>query len=226
MKKKILGLFTLFMTVLLISGCSVRLNGIKKDTNNTAGGSAIKEATNLSKNIKSEGAITQQGKLVVIAKNNNKEVVTLKIEVEFYDSSNTLVKSGEEYLSAVAPGSEVAVEIYDTPENFDNYKIYTDAEKSTYVKTYLDKIEIPHNKTEEVVAQVKNNSDETIETMEAAIVYYQGDKIVGYDYDMTSDIKPGRAGNFNFSNPYNKNYDDVSYDNYKIFVNEAYSYAY
>ena len=93
---------------------------------------------------------------------------------------------------------EVAVEIYDTPDNFDSYKIYTDAEKVTYVKSYIDQIEISHNKTDEVVAQVKNNSSDTISYIEAAIVYYQGDNVVGFDDGIESDIKPGRSGNFNF----------------------------
>ena len=226
MKKKFLSLFTIFMGVLLISGCSIKIGSGKKTVNNTVNGNTKKETVDLSKNITSEGALTKQGKLVVIAKNNNKEVVSLNIEVEFYDSSKTLVKSGKEDITAVGAGAEVAVEIYDTPDTFDSYKIYTDAEKVTFVKSYLDKIEITHNKTDEVVAQVKNNSEDTIDYIEAAIVYYEGDKVVGFDDGIQSDIKPGRSGNFNFYNPYNKNYDDVTYDNYKIFVNSAYSYAY
>lgn len=226
MKKKFLSLFTIFMGVLLITGCKVKVPGTKEINNTVNSNTNAKVEANLSKNITSEGALTQQGRLVVIAKNNNKEVVQLSIEVEFYDSSKTLVKSGKESITAVGAGSEVAVEIYDTPDNFDSYKIYTDAEKVTYVKSYIDQIEISHNKTDEVVAQVKNNSSDTISYIEAAIVYYQGDKVVGFDDGIESDIKPGRSGNFNFYNPYNKNYDDVSYDNYKIFVNSAYSYTY
>jgi len=227
MKKKIFVLFAIFMGVILMSGCSIK---VPKSNNtaveNTVNESTEKETANLSKNITSEGALTQRGKLVVIAKNNNKETVSLNVEVEFYDSSKTLVKSGKESLTAVGPGSTIAVEIYDTPDNFDSYKIYTDAEKVTYVKSYLDKIEISHNKTDEVVAQVKNNSDDTISYVEATIVFYQGDKVVGFDDGIESDVKPGRSANFNFYNPYNNNYDDVRYDNYKIFVNGAYSYAY
>lgn len=225
MKKKVVSLLTIVFGVLLVSGCAPKVPN--STGNNTSSGTVNSKPTEqLEKNIKSSGALTESGKLVVFAKNNNKVSIDLNIEVEFYDESGTLVGSDKESLYSVGAGSEVAVELYDTPSSFAKYEIYTDATVESITKSYADSIEITHNKTENVVAQVKNNSDDVISAMQVAIVYYQGDKVVGYDYGYESDIKPGRSGNFNFSNPYNSNYDDISYDNYKIFVNEAYSYKY
>lgn len=224
MKKKLLSILTLFAGVLLITGCSVKAPN-STGSNTTSGSTETKATEKLEKNITSSGALTERGKLVVFAKNNNKVNIDLTIEVEFYDENGTLVGSDKEYLSSVGAGSEVAVEMYETPSSFSKYDIYTDAKVETITKSFVNDLEISHNKTENVVAQVKNNSDEVISAMEVAIVYYQGEKVVGFDYGYESDVKPGRSGNFNFSNPYNNNYDDISYDNYKIFINQAYSYT-
>ena len=118
------------------------------------------------------------------------------------------------------------MEVYDSPINFDNYVIYTDATPvADYIVSYLDQIEISHNKTEEgVVAQVKNNSEDTISNMRAVILYYRGDKIVGYDVDYTSDVKSGRSGNFTSYNPTDKSWKEISFDSYKIYVTDAYTY--
>ena len=224
MKKKLLSLVTIIASVLLITGCGP----IKRPNStgvNTASGNVVNDSEKLEKNITSSASLTEMGKLIVFAKNNNKVDIDLTIEVEFYDENGTLVGSDKQSLYSVGAGSEVAVEMYETPSSFAKYDIYTDATGQTISKSFIKDLEISHNKTENVVAQVKNNSNETISAMEVAVVYYQGDKVVGYDYGLESDIKPGRSGNFNFSNPYNNNYDDISYDNYKIFVNEAYSYT-
>ena len=221
-RKQRITALTLVMT-LLMSGCGPKVPN-STGTNTSTGNGNANPTENLEKNIVSNGALTERGKLVVFAKNNNKVNIDLTIEVEFYDANGTLVGSDKESLYSVGAGSEVAVELYDTPESFTKYDIYTDATVESITKSYADSIEISHNKTENVVAQVKNNSNDVISAMQVAVVYYQGDKVVGYDYGYESDIKPGRSGNFNFSNPYNNNYDDIDFDNYKIFVNEAYSY--
>ena len=81
-------------------------------------------------------------------------------------------------------------------------------------------------KRNRLVVFSKNNSTSTIDTISAAVVYYQGTIVVGYDKETAFDVKPGRSGNLNFFEPYDNDYDDAEYDNYKVFINEAYSYSY
>ena len=222
--KKLLSIVLILGIVVTLTGCS--LIPSKSGRTNVGGGTVVTPQVNLSDKITSNGALTKRNRLVVFAKNNNNIVIDLTIEVEFYDANNALVSSGKEYLYGVGSGAEVAVEIYDTPSSFNSYKIYADAEETSYTKTFFDSIELSHNRADKVVAQVKNNSTSTIDTISAAVVYYQGTTVVGYDEETAFDVKPGRSGNLNFFEPYDNNYDDVEYDNYKVFINEAYSYSY
>ncbi len=230
MYKKIFNYFKIFTCIVLsfiiLTGCS------KSSTPNSTGTNASTNSDknenysseNLGKNITSSGSVTEQGKLVVFAKNNNNIAVDMEIEVEFYDANNTIVGSDSEELLGIGSNGEIAVEMYDTPENFDNYKIYVDVEKTDEI-SYYDQLEVTHNNNgEEIAVQVKNNSQDVIEYIAVSVVYYQGDKVVGIDDDIESDIKSGRSANFNLDFPYDKKYDDIKFDNYKVFVNGAYSF--
>lgn len=226
MKNKVYSLIVILLGVIVLTGCNAVRTPNSTGTNTASGNTANAKAADLEKNITSSAEMSQEGKLIVFAKNGNKQNIELTVEVEFYDENGTVVGSGKENLYSVGANSEIAVEIYDTPSSFSKYEVYTDAEATTYIKDYSDQIEISHNKTDSVVAQVKNNSSDTISSMQVAIVFYNGEKVVGYDYEYASDVKAGRSGNFSFTNPYDRNYDDLKYDNYKIYVNSAYSYTY
>ena len=109
-------------------------------------------------------------------------------------------------------------------KNFATYNLFVDAEQATEIQ-YFDKIEVTHNNNgENIVVQVKNNSEETIEFMTVSVVYYKQGNVVGIADGITSDIKSGRAGNFNIHYPFDAAYEDIEFDNYKVFVTEAYSY--
>ena len=233
MKGKILSLVALLLAVVMVTGCgnnkanstgSNTSTGTNTNNSSTNSNTSGKSAVDLGKKIKSSGATTDLGKFVVFITNENDVAVDMEIEVEFYDANGVIVGSDKENLEAVGSKAEVAIDMWSTPESFDSYKIYVDVKETTKTQ-YFDKIELTHNNTgKEIVVQVKNNSSDTIEYMTVSVVYYQGDKVVGYDDDIESEIKPDRSGNFKLSFPYNKNYDDVKFDNYKVFINEAYTY--
>ena len=148
------------------------------------------------------------------------------MEIEFFDENNQFIDSSEDYAFGVGAGREITAYFYDVPENFATYKLYADATK-TYSITYYDKVELTHsNNGEEIIAQVKNNSDTVIDSIKVSVVYYKDGKPVGYDYDLDSDIKAGRTANFNLDYPYDKNYRDIPFDTYKVFLNAAESYSY
>lgn len=230
MKNKTKYLFIIFTVLILLTGCTSNNQNNTGSNTSTGTGSNGNSATpnyspsQLSKNIASNGAMTEQGKLVVFATNNNEISVDMEIEVEFYDANGIITGSAVDSLQAVGKGAEVAVELYSTPESFDHYKIYVDAEQTDEI-SYFDKLELVHNNNgKDIVVQVKNNSDETIEYITVAVVFYQGNKVVGIDDGIASDVKSGRSANFTLDFPYNKRYDDVNFDSYKVFITEAYSY--
>lgn len=237
MKKRWLTMMLLLVFVITFAGCGVKA----QSGSNTATGSNTSAGTNvngnnnddntpqasamdLEKNITCSGAITALGKFVVFATNGNSVPVDMEIEVEFYDASGTIVGSANEDLQAVGANAEVAVDMWSTPESFDNYKIYVDV-KATAIISYFDNLSLTHSDNgENIAVQVTNNSDDTIDYITVAVVYYQGDTVVGYDDGIESEVKPGRSANFNIYHPYGADYNDVAFDNYKVFINEAYSY--
>lgn len=234
MRRSLLDITRLFVLAILfvglLTGCSNDAEPNSTGTNPNSNGSSSSNqsesytSSELEKNITSSGAITELGKLVVFVKNSNKVSVDMGIEVEFYDANGTIIGSDSEDLLAVGSNGEIAVEMWSTPETFDNYKIYVDVEQ-TDENSYYNQVEVTHNNNgKEIAVQVKNNSQDVIEYITVSVVYYQGDKVVGIDDSIESDIKNGRSANFNLDFPYNKRYDDVKFDNYKVFVNEAYSY--
>ena len=220
MKNNVKYLLVLFSCIIFTTGCGIFSNN--EEGSNTSTG--VNDSIRLSENISNTQHVLTDGNIVVIAKNNNKELVELEIEVELYDESGTYLGKESDYLTAFAPNSEAALIFKLSDLNYDTYKIYFDAKKSNEI-SYLDQIEIVHNDNgEEIVAQIKNNSNNTIEEINASIVYYQGDKVVGYEYDYDINIQSGRSANLEFSYPYDRNYDNIRFETYKIFVNTAYSY--
>ena len=148
----------------------------------------------------------------------------MDIEVEFYDENKAFLGSSTKFITAVTAGNEIAVELYETPVNFASYKIYIDAEESTAIN-YFDKIEITHNNNgENILVQLENKSKETIEVLSVSVVYYNNGKTVGIKEGFEVDVKPGRKGNFTLDFPQDLEYEDVEFDDYKVYVKEVYSY--
>lgn len=171
-----------------------------------------------------KGVVTKKGNLIVFTKNNKKIPVDMDFEVEFYDENGRIVGSDTEELVAVGAGREVAVEMTNLPKNFKTYKIYVDEEKSEQTE-YFKQIEVTHNNNEEnIVVQVKNNSKDVIDRITVVVVYYNNGEIVGSDQESVFNVSAGRAGNFTLEYPYDEEYNEIKFDDYKVIVAEAFSY--
>ena len=217
MKKKIL-LLCLVAMMLFVTGCD------KGGGEATGGNDLYKENEKLTDKIKSEVFQMANGELIAIIKNDNKQIVDLDISVEFYDANNQFITEKEKFTFGVGEGREVAVNFHDVPENFATYKLYADASK-THTVTFFDKVELTHsNNGRNIIAQVKNNSGTVIDSMKVAVVYYKEGKPIGYDYDLESSVKVDRTANFELDYPTDKNYREIPFDTYKVFLNSAESY--
>lgn len=219
-KLSIIAILLLVMSFGIVTGCSKNEGSNTATGKNETGGSSEED---INKKITTSGAVAKDGNLIVFAKNSNKSAVSMEIEVEFYDSNNKIVGNDSTSLEGVGANSEIAVEMSSTPSSWDNYKIYADAKEAT-VNVYIDKLKISHNNNgDEIVVQTKNNSNDTISEIVVAVVYYQGKTVVGLSQDSAYDVTSGRSGNFTLEYAYDKNYDEVKFDSYKVFVNEAYT---
>ena len=224
------------VVIILVVFVVVNIPKNNKNNNDPVGGdntdTTQKELEKLEENITNEAYVAQNGRLVVIAKNNNDIPLTLKIEVEFYDEAGKILGTGEETLNGVGANVEIAKEITQSPESYNNYKVYIDVKKlldAPGIKdiSYYDQIELTHNDTgEEIIVQAKNNSNDTIEYVSVAVVYYANGKVVGCKEGLEMDVKSGRSANFTLNYPYDKNYNDIKFDDYKIYLNEAYGTTY
>lgn len=226
--KKTFTLLLTIISVILLTGCTINfdLPG-KKDTPIEVPPVEEKKEIDPSENVATSASLADNGLLIVFAENKNDFSIEMEIKVEFYDEDGKLLKTGEQKLYGVAANAKTAGEIYDTPDKYDTYKIFVDAEKQDTYTTFNKELEVIDNNTgDEIAVKVQNNGDTTIDWISISVVYYKEDKAVGISTGMETDIKSGKSANFNVHYAYTKDYDYVDFDTYKVFVNEAYSYGY
>jgi len=178
----------------------------------------------IDKNLSSKGILTEGGTFIVFAENNNTVPVDIEVEVEYYDAEGKFLGSSSDELVAVGAGREIAIQMWNVPSDFSTYKIYVEGEQTDETE-YFDEIEMTHNNNgKNIGVQVKNKSEDKIEFVTVSVVYYKNGEIVGITDGIEADVKAGRSANFNIDFPYDSQYKDVEFDDYKVFVTEAYSY--
>lgn len=178
--------------------------------------------TGTESNIDYKTYFTDNGEMIIIATNNNSKNVDIDVEVEFYDKNKKLVGVESDSITASSNGSKFSLNFKDVPKSYDSYKVYVDIEETT-ATSYTNDLKAESEKTEEkVVVQIKNTTDKEIEYIKASIIFYKDKKIVGYDDSLDDEIKPDRSANFEFDYPFDENLDNIEFDNYEIYINEAY----
>ncbi len=222
MKKILVCLLCSTILAFLLTGCG---NSTVDESNQSSGiASSDFDAEKIEENISiSEIDEALDGSLVAIIKNGNDEDVSLEIEAVFYDADENSLGSDSCILS-IYKNQEMACEFYDTPSNYSNYEINITAEENYYIN-YSNQIEITNNDTgEKIVVQVTNNAGEELESIVVAVVFYKDGKLVGFSSSYDYNLRDGNKSTFNIYYPYDKNYDDVSFDEYKVYVS-AYNYV-
>ena len=216
-KKIFIALFCCFL-ILSLTGC----NNSEKDRGSYSVQGFDKEKHE--KNIKIlESEITTYGELVAIIKNNNDIDVSLNLEVNFYDKEGNPLGSDNSNIF-VSNNSEMATCFTDIPKNYSDYKITFTADEPSF-KDFTDKIKIKDNDTgEQLAVEITNNAKQTIEEVNIDVVYYKDSKIIGFDANGENDVKNNDSKIINIDYPYDKNFDNIPFDNYKIFVS-AYNYT-
>ncbi len=191
------------------------------ETTNTPSVTGKKETTS---NVEYTITKATSGDYIMIGTNKNSGINDLEITVEYYDANEVYVGESTESLDAQIMNHEFALELSSVPKSYDHYKVIIDVEKASKI-SYVDKLNATSTDNgEKIVGQIKNDTGEEIDYIESAIVFYKNGEIIGYDYDLSSSIKTGRTANISFYKPYDNHYNDIPYDNYKVFINEAYSY--
>lgn len=173
-------------------------------------------------NIEYNTYFSKNGEMTVIATNYNDKNVNIDVEVEFYDNNNKLVGVESDNIKVSSKGSKFALNFKDVPKSYKSYKVYIDIEE-TNDKSYTKKFTAESEKLEDkIVVQIKNTTDKEIDNIEACIIFYKDNSIIGYDYSSHEQIKSERSANFEFLNPVDDNLEIINFDDYEILINEAY----
>ena len=183
-----------------------------------------KSKEELISNIEVEDEILKDGTLITIIKNNNNcDVKNLVIEPIFYDTEDNVVGTAKSNFRVIKAGSEVAVNDYSVPNKFEKHKINLNISEGREYESYTDKISVTSNNTgEKVMVTAINESEVDLARLNIAVVYYKEGKPVGLFEETQYQIKKGETKYFNIMYAYDKNYDNVEFDEYKIFINSAY----
>ena len=204
------------LSILLLTGCKEN-ERIIKDQNFTSNDT-------LSKNITMKSAIANE-QLILFITNNNKELIDIKISVDFYDKDETIVDNTEDIFSAISHKKEIAIpfEIY---KEYEYYKVNLEASPSTYTshENSLIITEKEDDKNEKMVFKVSNKGDKEIRYIDLTIVYFKNNEVIGVANHMSGQLKPDEDMTFNLEYPYTSDFKVLDYDNYKLYINEACSY--
>lgn len=187
--------------------------------------------TQAAKNIKYELQDTGDG-VVAILKNNNKEAVSVQATLVYYNASGKMLKASNDFNYCLEPNQTASLYFiapYDSDYNtvaYDSYKLSFNVDKS-YYKTYAaSKIDVVSNMgSDNVTAEVINNSKATLDSIHLRVVYYDADgNAIGTEERYAECARPGSSDYISFSLPYDEDYNTIQPASYKIFVNHAYKY--
>ena len=165
-------------------------------------------------------------KELLFVKNNNSKDISLNLEIDYLDDDKNIILNEAKNVLLVASKNEIVLKVDNVPSEYKDYKIDYDVSIPAIIKDYTDEIEVIDKMGSRVIANVKNTSDVTINNLSLAVVFYNNKKVVGYDEEMILDLKSNEKGTLEFFNPMDKNHNYVKYDDYKIYINYAYSFDY
>lgn len=215
---------TKLFVFLLCGILALSLSGCGNDSSDDTSQSESNSSNSIEENISIvESSQSESGKLVAIVKNSNDEPVYVEVKVVFYDEEGNTLNSETAYMS-ISSNSEMSYYFYNTPSDYDTYEFTFDAE-TDYYENYTNQFDITDTDTgEQITVQTTNNSSETVDYVDVAIVYYRDGVIVGYDEDFYYDLEAGQTATFTLYYPFDADYEEVEYDDYKVFFS-AYNFT-
>lgn len=222
--KIILFLFIFLISCIVLTGCN---NSDKEELSNNDKVKNVfeeKSEQEIINNVELNSYILKDESLLVTLKNNNDfDIKTLWIEPIFYDKDNKVTGTSKTGFKVIKSGKEVSINDFDIPENYETYKIKLYLGYENNYISYTDKIEIESNNTgEKVVVTSFNKSGKDLSSLDIGVVYYKNGIPVGFSNETQYDVEKNSTTYFNIFYSYDKNFDKISFDEYKVFINSAY----
>lgn len=174
--------------------------------------------------------VTESSTLVAIFENTG-DIVVPDFEAQFLlkDANGNILSTEKDGHDVVLPHSQVVSRIslfgseYD---NIDSVEVLIDADKNTNTyENHAAQLDIKSNIGNDcVIAQITNKSGVKIEELEVVTVFFKGDVVVGAEEQEETQIPDGSLTVMQFSIPYDKQYNRVNYDAYKVYINQAHTW--
>lgn len=157
--------------------------------------------------------------LRITNKNTNNVYIDLTI---YYYNGKKLVDMQDNYCIPLKKNGGINfTEFYMDKNKYDNFGVkYYITDTSDDFNTKKIKITDTSKNDNEYLFRVFNHC-KSERSVTIHIVYYRKGKVVGFDYS-NNIIRPNDDAAFHLLEPYNsKNYKNIKYDNYKLFISSA-----
>lgn len=215
MKKLLSTVLALFMALTIISPLQTQAS-----VNKGKSGSITYEAHDTGNGV------------ILILKNGSKNILDVNVKVVYYNSGKKMVGTASDSNYAFHGKMQCAM-FFNAPHDSDyqdvkysSFKVNINAEKAERTISRASKISVSSDEGEEnVTAKVKNKSKDKLNSIQVAIVWYEGNEAIGYDYAYAECNKKGSTDYVTFNFPYDSDFETIYPDSYKIFVNNAYTYT-
>lgn len=213
MKKKLIIL--LLLIPLIFTGCKKIDRTISEE---------IKTNDKYSKNIEVKSTKLDDT-IILFLTNKNNITIDTDITINFYDKKKKLIANSEDTYSAITPKKEIVIS-FEVFKDYDYYEITLSSQKTKYTN-YENDISIAENdnkKEKEITFEINNNSKNTIEYIEIAILFYKNKQLVAHDSKYIFKLKKDKKATIEFIYPYTDEFKELEFDSYKVYTNEACSY--
>ena len=174
-------------------------------------------------NIELLGSVKKGDTIILVLKNNNKDMINTTFYVNFYNGA-TRIGSNIDSAQMVKPGAKFIIELstkYD--ENYEDIDITASTRKSNsyYIDIPIDESKLSIKEEERSITTTFKNEYNKTATFYGAAIFYKDGKITYADDTIDSNVKTGETVELTI---YTK-IAEFEYDNYEFVVHSAYSEA-
>lgn len=156
---------------------------------------------------------------LLVVKNNSDKTISLDVNATAKDSEGKTVGAASSSEQAIGSGHEVCLMNYFESVKSDSTFEYTmSVKEDDYYESVLGDLTHEDSDTgEKVIVTCTNNGDKVAEFVEGTVLFFLGDKLVGYETnyltDDDSELKPGAsiAKEFEF-------YGEEGYDRFEVYL--------
>lgn len=172
--------------------------------------------------------------LVVILDNTYSFPISVEATAVYYDINGNMLGTSSDDNYYFESGAKCALRLsgpYDKDYNNVNYNSYKITYKiepvSTYVKSNYKDINVTSNfGADNVMVEISNNGKLNSEFTNVSIVFYKDGNVIGYDTHYAEVEQASLTDYFEFSYPYDSNYEYIIPDSYDLFINYSYYFSY